>query len=45
MMNMSHVQYPVPSEVSGVVVFEVVFTNVDSVESDRTVTFLKNYKA
>ena len=31
--------------VSGVVVFDVLFTNVDCVESDKTVTLLKNYKA
>ena len=31
--------------VSGVVAFEVVLSNVDCVESDKTVTLLKNYKA
>ena len=31
--------------VSGVVVFDVLFTNVDSVVSDKTVTLLKKYKA
>ena len=31
--------------VSGVVVFEVLLTNVDCVVSERTVTLLKNHKA